>query len=110
LSVYSSIGAFNVRALVVSLVSRKLFEQRMTARKKEEVDAISKRFEFKGEIEKKEMPLVWLFIDELHEFLPLNEKTIATDALVQLLREGRGGSLEFQWLWRRSSREKSTEM
>ena len=89
LSVYSSIGAFNVRALVVSLVSRKLFEQRMTARKKEEVDAISKRFEFKGEIEKKEMPLVWLFIDELHEFLPLNEKTIATDALVQLLREGR---------------------
>ena len=89
LSVYSSIGAFNVRALVVSLVSRKLFEQRMYARKKEEIDAISKRFEISGEIAKKEMPLVWLFIDEAHEFLPLNEKTIATDALVQLLREGR---------------------
>jgi hypothetical protein len=30
-----------------------------------------------------------MFIDEAHEFLPLNKKTIATDALVQLLREGR---------------------
>ncbi len=89
LSVYRSIGAFNVRALVVSLVSRKLFEQRMAARKKEEIDSIVKRFEIKGEAEKKEMPLIWLFIDEAHEFLPLNKKTIATDALVQLLREGR---------------------
>lgn len=89
LSVYRSIGAFNVRALVVSLVSRKLFEQRMAARKKEEIDSIVKRFEIKGEAEKKEMPLIWMFIDEAHEFLPLNKKTIATDALVQLLREGR---------------------
>ena len=89
LSVYSSIGAFNVRALVVSLVSRKLFEQRMAARKKEEINSIVKRFEIKREVEKKEMPLIWLFIDEAHEFLPLNKKTIATDALIQLLREGR---------------------
>src|SRR4030066_67273 len=39
--------------------------------------------------EKKEYPLTWIFIDEAHEFLPLNGKTIATDALIQLLREGR---------------------
>lgn len=89
LSVYSSIGAFNVRALTVSLVSRKLFEQRMAARKKEEIQSINKRFEFTSLTEKKEMPLIWMFIDEAHEFLPLNKKTIATDALVQLLREGR---------------------
>ena len=89
LSVYKSIGAFTVRALVVSLVSRKLFEQRMASRKKEEINSIVKRFEIKGEAEKKEMPLIWMFIDEAHEFLPLNKKTIATDALVQLLREGR---------------------
>ncbi len=89
LSVYSSIGAFNVRALVISLVSRKLFEQRMAARKKEEINSIVKRFEISSEVEKREMPLIWMFIDEAHEFLPLNEKTIATDSLVQLLREGR---------------------
>ena len=35
------------------------------------------------------MPLIWMFVDEAHEFLPLEGKTIATDALVQLLREGR---------------------
>ena len=89
LSVYRSIGAFNVRALVISLVARKLFEQRMVARKKEEIEAVSKRFELKGDAEKKEMPLIWMFIDEAHEFLPLDGKTIATDSLVQLLREGR---------------------
>ena len=39
--------------------------------------------------EKKEYPLVWIFIDEGHEFLPKEGKTLATDALIQLLREGR---------------------
>ena len=36
LSVYNSVGSFNVRALVISLVSRKIFNQRMFMRKKEE--------------------------------------------------------------------------
>ncbi len=89
LSVYSSIGAFNVRALVISLVSRKIFNQRMEARKKEEIKAISTGFNLLSASEKKETPLVWMFIDEAHEFLPLDKKTIATDALIQLLREGR---------------------
>jgi DNA segregation ATPase FtsK/SpoIIIE-like protein len=35
------------------------------------------------------MPLVWLFIDEAHEFLPKRGKTAATDTLIQILREGR---------------------
>jgi len=89
LSIYNSVGAFNVRALVISLVSRKIFNQRMAARKKEEVKAVAKGFEIAFLEEKKEYPLVWIFIDEAHEFLPLGKKTIATDALVQLLREGR---------------------
>ena len=89
LSVYNSVGAFNVRALVISLISRKIFNERMEARKKEEIKSVSKGFSFLIGEEKKEVPLVWLFIDEAHEFLPLNGKTVATDALVQLLREGR---------------------
>ena len=89
LSVYNSVGDFNVRALVISLVSKKIFNQRMDARKKEEMEDITKRFSYDLEPEKKENPLVWIFIDEAHEFLPLNKKTIATDALIQLLREGR---------------------
>ena len=89
LSVYNSVGTFNVRALVISLISRKIFNQRMEARKKEEIKSISRGLDFSSTPEKKENPLVWLFIDEGHEFLPLEGKTIATDALVQLLREGR---------------------
>ena len=89
LSIYNSIGAFNVRALAISLISRKIFSQRMSARKKEERESISKGLDYLSTPEKKETPLVWIFIDEIHEFLPLKGKTIATDALVQLLREGR---------------------
>ncbi len=89
LSVYNSIGSFNVRALVISLLSRKLFQERMIARKEEEIKAVSKGLDYFSETEKKKTPLVWLFIDEAHEFLPLNEKIISTDALVQILREGR---------------------
>ncbi len=89
LSVYNAVGAFNVRALVISLISKKIFNQRMASRKKEEVDAVSRGLDFLSGMEKKEDPLVWIFIDEAHEFLPLDKKTIATDALIQLLREGR---------------------
>ncbi len=89
LSVYNAVGAFNVRALVISLVSRKLFNERMSARKKEEVEAVAGGIDYLAKTGKREFPLVWIFIDEAHEFLPLKGKTAATDALVQLLREGR---------------------
>lgn len=89
LSVYNSVGAFNIRALVISLVSRKIFNQRMESRKKEEIKSVSKGIDISFVSEKKDEPLVWMFIDEAHEFLPLGGRTAATDALVQLLREGR---------------------
>ncbi len=89
LSVYNSVGTFNVRALVISLISRKIFNQRMSARKSEEIESVSSGFNYSAVQEKKEHPLVWIFIDEAHEFLPLSGKTLATDALIQLLREGR---------------------
>ncbi len=89
LSAYNSIGAFNVRGLVISLLSRKLFNERMMARKQEEINSVSKGLDYSSKAERKETPLVWLFIDEAHEFLPLDEKVISTDALVQILREGR---------------------
>ena len=60
----------------------------MMARKKEEVDAVKHGEDYLRFAEKREMPLVWLFIDEAHEFIG-KEKTAATDALIQLLREGR---------------------
>ena len=76
-----------MRALIIGLVSKKLFNQRILARKKEEIDNIHKKFDKKSS--KKEMPIVWIFLDEAHEFLPKDEKTPASNALIQLLREGR---------------------
>ncbi|MBI5804399.1 ATP-binding protein [Candidatus Pacearchaeota archaeon] len=88
-SVYSSIGAFNVRALVISLLSKKIFQSRMDARKEEEIESLQHGYQYLSYKSTRKEPLVWIFIDEAHEFLPRGEKTPATDALVQLLREGR---------------------
>jgi DNA helicase HerA-like ATPase len=91
LSMYASLGAFNVRALIIGLVSKKIFNERMKARKEEEISAVSHGADYARFRVAREMPLVWIFIDEAHEFLPheLVGKTPASDALVQLLREGR---------------------
>ncbi|MCD4771636.1 DUF87 domain-containing protein [archaeon] len=91
LSMYASLGAFNVRALIIGLVSKKIFNERMAARKLEEISAVQHGADYARYRVKREMPLVWIFIDEAHEFLPHESvgKTPATDALVQLLREGR---------------------
>jgi intein/homing endonuclease len=97
LSMYSSVGAYNVRALAIGLICKKIFNERMLARKLEEVEAVRHGMEYLYFKEKQELPLVWIFIDEMHEFLPKDEKTPASDALIQLLREGRqpGISLVF---------------
>jgi hypothetical protein len=89
LSCYSSIGTFNVRALVIGLICKKLFNERMLTRKKEEMKALEHGIDYLNTQEKKEVPLVWLFIDEAHEFLPKEGKTAASDSLIQILREGR---------------------
>lgn len=91
LSMYASLGAFNVRALIIGLVSKKIFNERMASRKDEEIQAVQHGADYARYRVKREMPLVWIFIDEAHEFLPHESvgKTPSTDALVQLLREGR---------------------
>ena len=89
LSVYSATSTFNVRALVISLISRKLFNERMDERKKEELQSLQHGIDYLAHATNRDMPLVWLFIDEAHEFLPREGKTPATESLVQILREGR---------------------
>ena len=88
-SIYSSIGAYNIRALVISLISRKIFKTRMDARKKEELESLRHGQDYLSYKPYREEPLVWIFIDEAHEFLPKDSITPATSALQQLLREGR---------------------
>ena len=81
----------NIRALVISIVSKKLFNERMIIRKAEELSSIRQATSFSRRTadEKKEMPLVWLFLDEAHEFLPKDGTTPASNSLITILREGR---------------------
>ena len=79
---------FNIKALVTGILSKKLLQERMTERKKEEMSRIQSGEQFLVK-EKQEFPMVWMMIDECHEFLPKEGSTPATDALVQILREGR---------------------
>jgi len=89
LSMYASLGSFNIRALIIGLVSKKLFNQRMLSRKIEEIQAVQHGENYSRFNTVRDMPLVWIFIDEAHEFLPKDGKTPASDALIQILREGR---------------------
>lgn len=99
ISIYASAtGGFDIRSLVIGLICRRLLEHRMVVRKIEELADVqasttyfsrSKSVDYKKEAEK-DVPVVWVFVDEAHEFLPPSPKrTLATDPLVQILREGR---------------------
>ncbi len=78
-----------IKALVIGLISKKLLHERIRARKEEELAAIERQQSYFFDEKKQDKPMVWIMIDEAHEFLPKHGKTPATDALVQLLREGR---------------------
>lgn len=84
-------GTQGLRALVIGLVAEKLFVQRMIARKEEEVQSIKETTHFLAEKAEKvqKEPLVWLVIDEAHEFLPNEGQTPASHPLITILREGR---------------------
>jgi len=84
-------NSWNIKSLVIGLVAQKLFIERMIQRKDEEFEDIHKATHYYTDEEKKkkDYPLVWLVIDEAHEFLPVRGKTMATDPLVTILREGR---------------------
>jgi len=92
-SCYTTIpGASGIRALVIGLIAEKLFIERMIARKNEESQSINAALHYfreEDKLKKLKLPMVWLIIDEAHEFLPNKGKTTATDSLITILREGR---------------------
>ena len=93
LSAYTYVsGNWNIKNLVIGIVCRKLMQERMISRKSEEIEDVKtghSYFIYEREKGKEELPLVWIFLDEAHEALAKDYKTPATDALVQILREGR---------------------
>ncbi|MEK6921146.1 MAG: DUF87 domain-containing protein, partial [Nanoarchaeota archaeon] len=84
-------NGWKIKCLVVGLVCKKLFMQRMLVRKDEEFAQLheSMRYFSTEQDTKQEFPLVWVVVDEAHEFLPREGKTTASDPLITILREGR---------------------
>ncbi|MBW2973207.1 ATP-binding protein [Candidatus Woesearchaeota archaeon] len=90
-------GGWKIKHLVMGIVCGKLFIERMVVRKGEEFSSIrsavhyiaTEESEEEAKLKKEKMPVVWIMIDEAHEFLPKEGKTAASDALMTLLREGR---------------------
>ncbi|MEM4398037.1 MAG: DUF87 domain-containing protein [Candidatus Woesearchaeota archaeon] len=91
-SVYATMPrGWDIKSLVIGLVSKKLFQQRMISRRDEEFKAVHETVHYFAEEEQKKMdyPMVWLIIDEAHEFLPVVGETPASAPLITILREGR---------------------
>ncbi|MEM5871599.1 MAG: ATP-binding protein [Candidatus Aenigmatarchaeota archaeon] len=74
--------SWSIRSMVVGLLARKIFTQRLMARKTEEYGQIT------GQT-KKTIPMVWFMMDEAHQFLPNEGSTAASGPLLTLIKEGR---------------------
>jgi DNA helicase HerA-like ATPase len=88
----SSLDNQDIKAIVVKITGKKIYEERIKERRLYEIK------EMGGSSEKTGIPMVWMFIDEAHMFLPRDSETPATDVLVnEWLRQGRhpGLSLVF---------------
>lgn len=92
-----SLQEWNVRNLMLAILARKLYEARTAARREEEVATME------GE-KKRKMPLIWLMMDEAHNFVPSDSSTAATDALLTLVRQGRQPGISTVFITQRPNR------
>lgn len=81
--------AWSVRNLLVALISRNIYQHRVIARKQEELAKM-------GKIKLKErFPMVWLIMDEAHQFCPADIKTVSSDPLLNIVKQGREPGISF---------------
>ncbi len=78
-----AIGMEGTRDIIVALIGKKLFEERMLFRKEEEMKLMKTGKRESG------MPIVWMLIDEAHMFMPRDEKNLALQVLLEWVRVGR---------------------
>ena len=78
-----SIGMESIHELIVGILGKRLYEERMLYRKEEEMNLLA------GKRKESEMPIVWMMIDEAHMFMPSDRPSMALDVLLQWIRVGR---------------------
>lgn len=80
----SSIGNQNIKAIAVKILGSKIYDERIRSRRLYEQRKMGESPTEQG------IPMVWMFIDEAHLFLPAIGETPATGVLVnEWLRQGR---------------------
>lgn len=70
-------GKYGLRNLVVYVLTKRIFDDRSQARRREELQLNT------------EVPKVWLFIDEAHNFAPSGSSSLAKETLIRWIKEGR---------------------
>jgi len=70
-------GQYGLRNLVVEVLGKELFRERQEARRREELELGI------------DVPKVWLFIDEAHNFVPSGQSSLAKDTIIRWVKEGR---------------------
>jgi len=68
---------FGLRQFILSIICKKLFYERIRARKLEEFGKIV------------DTPRIWLLIDEAHQFIPTGMTTASKPVLIRWVKEGR---------------------
>jgi DNA helicase HerA-like ATPase len=91
--------AWSVRNFIVAIVARKIYHQRLIARKQEEIAKMGGEFveesewmteEMKKQPKKgKSFPMVWLIVDEAHNFAPADAVTVSSGPLSTIAKQGR---------------------
>ena len=78
-----SLQEWNVRNLMIGILSREIYQARVSARREEELATI-------GGEEIKKVPMTWMIFDEVHNFIPSGgETTAATHDMLTLIKQGR---------------------
>ncbi|MBN2202940.1 MAG: ATP-binding protein [Candidatus Aenigmarchaeota archaeon] len=77
-----SLQEWNVRNLMVGILSREVYQARVSARRQEELAVI-------GGEDVKKVPMTWIIMDEVHNFIPDDGVTAATKDMLTLIKQGR---------------------
>ncbi|ETA67886.1 MAG: hypothetical protein PWQ51_164 [Methanolobus sp.] len=80
----STIRSEALRSALVSAIARTIYHLRLEARRSYERKMMGDKSVVKG------IPMVWMFIDEAQQFLPVHGETLASDVLLnEWLKQGR---------------------
>lgn len=82
--------AWSVRNFIVAILARKIYQRRLIARKEEEVSELGMEgIEEERASRRTSFPMVWLMIDEAHNFAPADRLNVSTEPLTTIAKQGR---------------------